>query len=138
MICDTGGLLNGLIAGQKLHVECLEAINGAPNLVLSPLVLRELDYLVTTRHGGAASARLLNRLTEPEYELATFGDRDLASAIEVMTTYRDLDLGLTDASLVVLAKRYETHDILTLDQRHFRVVRSLDGRPFRLFPYDAD
>jgi len=37
-----------------------------------------------------------------------------------------------------MAKRYKTHDILTLDQRHFRVVRSLSGRPFRLFPFDTE
>ena len=52
--------------------------------------------------------------------------------------WSELDLGLTDASLVVLAERYETLDIATVDHRHFRAVRSLDGgRPFRLLPTDA-
>jgi predicted nucleic acid-binding protein len=44
---------------------------------------------------------------------------------------------LTDASVVVLADRYGAKDILTLDERHFRVVRTRDRRPFRLLPADG-
>ena len=46
-------------------------------------------------------------------------------------------LGLADASIAVLAERYACSDVLTLDQRHFRVVQGPDGRPFRLLPADA-
>jgi predicted nucleic acid-binding protein len=55
----------------------------------------------------------------------------------VIDGYRDLQLGLADASLVVLAERYRIVDILTLDERHFRAVSGPDGRPFRLLPADA-
>lgn len=53
---------------------------------------------------------------------------------EVIGKYSDQDIGLADASLVVLAHQYETHHILTLDHRHFGVVRALDGGPFHLLP----
>jgi predicted nucleic acid-binding protein len=46
-------------------------------------------------------------------------------------------VGLTDASLVVLAGRYATQDVLTLDERHFRALRDRKGRPFRVLPADA-
>jgi hypothetical protein len=49
----------------------------------------------------------------------------------------DLDLGLADASVAVLAGRYGVRDILTLDERHFRTLRGPGGRPFRLLPADA-
>ena len=62
---------------------------------------------------------------------------DLIRARAVVERYQDLPLGLADASLVVLADRYETDTILTLDERHFRVVRSLKGHPFRLLPADS-
>jgi predicted nucleic acid-binding protein len=107
-------------------------------LIVPPLVLCELDYLVTRRHGNNVADRLLARLAEPEYEIACFTAADLLAAIDVMRTYKDLEIGLTDASLVILARRYKTNEILTLDQRHFRVMRGLDGRHFKLFPYDAD
>jgi hypothetical protein len=51
--------------------------------------------------------------------------------------YARLDAALADASLVVLADRHGTRDILTLDRRHFRALTGLDGQPFRLLPADA-
>jgi hypothetical protein len=46
-----------------------------------------------------------------------------------------LEPGLADASLIVLAARHRVRDILTLDRRHFDVMRQLNGRPFRLWPW---
>lgn len=138
MICDTSGLITALTAGQQYHEECLAALNDADHLVLSPLTLCEVDYLMTSRQGSDASTRLLQRLNGPDYELAPFEPSDFALAIDVMKTYDDLQIGLVDASLVVLSKRYRTDEILTLDQQHFRAIRSLSGRPFKLLPFDAD
>lgn len=46
-------------------------------------------------------------------------------------------LDLTDATVVVLAERYETIDVVTLDRRDFRVVTPLTGQvTFRLLPDD--
>jgi hypothetical protein len=42
--------------------------------------------------------------------------------------------GDADASIVVLSRRYETLDVLTLDERHFRTLRGATGRPFRILP----
>jgi predicted nucleic acid-binding protein len=137
LICDTGGLINGLVTGQHLHEECLNSINDAATLVLSPLVLCEIEHVTTSRHGSSIASRILTELAEPEYEMATFDSDDLHAALDVMGTYKDLSIGLTDASLVVLAKRYKTNEILTLDQRHFRAIRGFDGRHFKLLPYDA-
>jgi predicted nucleic acid-binding protein len=44
---------------------------------------------------------------------------------------------MADASIVVLARRYECLDVLTLDQRHFRALLGPDDNPARLFPHDA-
>lgn len=137
MICDTSALLSALGADQRYHEECAAAVMTADRLVLAPLVLAELDYIVRARSTEQIAIETLRSLAGPEYELAQLESSDVQTAADVMDTYRDLRLGLTDASLIVLAKRYETHDILTLDQRHFRVVRSLEGRPFRLLPLDA-
>jgi predicted nucleic acid-binding protein len=48
------------------------------------------------------------------------------------------DIGLTDASLLVLAARFETIRLATLDERHFRAVPPLTGEAaFTLLPADA-
>ncbi len=48
-----------------------------------------------------------------------------------------MNIGMADASLVVLSRRHGLNTILTLDERHFRVLKAGDGRPFRLLPSDA-
>ena len=48
--------------------------------------------------------------------------------------YRDQDVGATDASLVVLAARDGTRKVLTLDHRHFTVLRGARGHGFELLP----
>jgi hypothetical protein len=57
--------------------------------------------------------------------------------MQVVDQYRDLGIGLADASIVVLADRVGTNDLLTLDERHFRAVATVDGDTFRLFPSDG-
>ena len=137
MILDTSVLLAAFVPDQRLHQECAQVVAATRPLVLSPLVLTELDYLTAQLAGVDAEIALLGELSSGAYELAPFGAGDLIQARTVVERYRDLPLGLADASLVVLADRYETETILTLDERHFRVVRSLSGRPFRLLPADA-
>ena len=79
---------------------------------------------------------MLEELASSSYLLAAFTREDVALAREVISRYRDLGIGLADASLVVLADRYQTDTIFTLDERDFRVVTGLSGRPFRLLPAD--
>jgi len=80
---------------------------------------------------------LLKDVAEGVYRLEPFTVEDLDEARDILEQYRDLKLGLADASVVVLARRYGVHDLLTLDERHFRAVRGPGGRPFRILPADA-
>ena len=137
MIVDTSALLSALFPDQRRHSECAEALTAASRRVLSPFVLAEADYLVQRAAGITAELALLGEVSRGVFELAPIGEDDVAAAAAVVDQYADLGLGLTDASLVVLAHRYRIHDVFTLDERHFRVVKSLDGRPFRLLPADA-
>ena len=55
-----------------------------------------------------------------------------------MERYDSLSIGLADASnVVVLANGHYRLDVLTLDERHFRVLRVPVDRPFRLLPAHA-
>jgi predicted nucleic acid-binding protein len=58
-------------------------------------------------------------------------------ARDLVARCRDLELGLADASLVVLANRWQTRRILTLDQRAFRAVSPLQGGAFEILPADG-
>lgn len=70
------------------------------------------------------------------YRPEPFTTDDLADAGRVLERYADLGIGLADASVVVIANRNRTLDLLCTDQRHFRALRGVGGRPFRLRPFD--
>lgn len=137
ILLDTSGLLAALDASQSHHTEAAESLLAArPPLVLSPFVLAELDYLVTSRIGQAARASLLEEVERGAYLLETMTGADVASAHAIIQRYADLEISLADASIVVLAERRRVREVLTLDERHFRVL-SADGKPFRLLPADG-
>jgi predicted nucleic acid-binding protein len=138
ILLDTSGLLAAIDASQRSHEAARRALENAEGpLVLSPLVLAELDYLLATRIGVAAKLALLDEVAAGAYELAPFDARDVAEARTLIDSYRDLELGLADASIAALAGRLDTDAVLTLDERHFRAIRGPGGRRFRLLPADA-
>lgn len=138
ILLDTSGLLAAIDGRQRLHAAAARALAVAsPPRLLSPFVLAELDYLLTTRVGSAAARALLNEVARGAYRLEPFGAEDVARAAQIIERHGDLDVGLTDASVVVLALRHRCADVLTLDERHFRVLSGDRGRPFRLLPADA-
>ncbi len=138
MVLDTSGLLAAVDSSQRLHAAAREALESASGpLLVSPFVLAELDYLVLSRIGHEQEAALLGEVERGTYRLEPFSARDVARAVEVIEHYMDFpELGLTGASNVVLAERHGIHDILTLDERHFRAVRGPGGHSFRLLPAD--
>jgi predicted nucleic acid-binding protein len=139
ILLDTSGLLSAIDRSQRQHEACAEIITTTRHpLVLSPFVLAELDYLLATTVGASAQNSLLEEVERGAYRLEPFTAADVAAARRVIQRYPDLNVGLADASLVVLARRHRTRDVLTLDERHFRSMRTLDGRRFRLLPADPN
>ena len=138
IVIDTGGLYAALDANETLHGRAVASLVAtAPPRLLSPFVLAELDYLIGTRVGHKAQLSLADEVTRGVYRLEPFTAEDLDQARRVMARYADLRIGLADASVVVIAHRHRTVDLLCTDLRHFRVIRSLDGKPFRLLPEDG-
>lgn len=135
ILLDTSGLLAAMDTRERLHGPCKAALEADPGpFVLSPFVLAELDYLLGNRVGAAAQRALLEEVGSGAYRLETFEAADVAQAAEVMQKYESLRIGLADASLVVLAGRTGARDVLTLDRRHFSVLRAPKGKAFRLLP----
>lgn len=139
LILDSSGLLAAIDAEQRLHHEAREALTSASGpLLLSPFVLAELDYMILTRYGHGEEIALLKEVARGTYRLEPFGASDVSEAAGIVERYAGFgDVGLADASNVVLARRYDTRDVLTLDERHFRVLRGPREKPFRLLPADA-
>lgn len=137
IIVDTSGLLAALDASEAGHARAARALREVPGpRLLSPFVLAELDYLLGRRVGPGTSKAFLGEVVRGAYRLEDFDGDDVAAALGVLDRYAGLDLGLADASIVVLAERHGVHQVLTLDERHFRAIQGPRGRPFKLLPAD--
>lgn len=104
----------------------------------SPYVVAELDYLLATGRGVHAELAVLTELSGGAWELPSIDPSDLRDACAMIERYQDQEIGVADASLVVLADRYRTDRLLNLDQRHFRVVRTAAGTPLTCCPKHPD
>jgi uncharacterized protein len=135
VIVDTSALLAYFDAAEPDHEAVSRVIDGSAELlVVSPYVVAEIDYLIATRVGVDAELGVLGELAGGAWELAAFGAPELEQAASVVKKYRDQKIGAADASIVVLADRYQTRTIVTLDHRHFDVLRPLGGGRFTVVP----
>lgn len=137
ILLDTSGLLSALFPDQRRHLECARAIlDSSEPLILSPFVLAELDFLIGKLAGVQVELDLLGEVARGAYRLAPFTDEDVEQTRSVISRYRKSRIGLADASIVVLSRRFRTLDVLTLDDKHFSALRGVNGRPFRILPRD--
>jgi predicted nucleic acid-binding protein len=138
IVADTSGILASVDESAAEHKQCAGLVQSAAYpLLVSPMVVAEVDYLLTTRFGVATANQFLSDVVAGGFQLVPTDEGDIDEAITVNTQYFDQALGVTDCLNVVLASRYGTVDIFTLDERHFRFVRPLaHGEAFRLLPFD--
>ena len=135
MIVDTSALLAFFDRTEPRHDSTVMAMTSERGpLVVSPHVIAELDYLVATRLGVDTEVAVLRELAGGAWELASLDNDDALRAASVIEKYPDQAIGLADASIVVLADRYGTRRIATLDRRHFGVLRPLQGGRFTIVP----
>lgn len=135
MIVDTSALLAYFDGNEPDHQAVSRVIDSSEELlVVSPYVVAELDYLVGTRVGVDAEVAVLRELSSGAWELADFSVAELERAVPIIKKYRDQRVGIADASNVVLADRYRTRTIVTLDRGHFTVLRPIGGGRFAVRP----
>lgn len=106
-------------------------------LVTSELAVAEADYLILDRLGVAVELQFLTDLAEETFTVECLTRADISVARDVVERYRDLRVGLADASLAVVARRHHTRRVLTFDHRAFRAMAPLQGGRFTVLPADA-
>jgi predicted nucleic acid-binding protein len=138
IICDTSGLVAAYSATDSRSRQVIDLLRSEPGqLLLSPFVLAEIDYLIQTRAGVRDELKVLADVANGVYTLAELDRFDVAQAAAVVERYRKMKIGLADASLVVLAAKYGTTRLLTFDERHFRAIRPLTSAAFTILPADS-
>jgi predicted nucleic acid-binding protein len=138
ILLDTSGLFAALNPDQRGHEPARDALQREQHAgVISPFILAELGYLLAARGGVSAELRLLGEVAGGVYSLAPFDADDIGAARDLVERYRDLGIGLADASILVLADKLGAERVLTLDERHFRAVRTSSGPRLTILPADG-
>ncbi len=138
LIVDAGALYAQADADEPRHAAVARVLRDElDTLVTSQIVVAEADYLILRRLGVDVELMFLEDLAAGTYVVDALTPSELSIARDVVARYRDLELGLADASLVVLANRWQTRRILTLDERGFRAVSPLQGGSFQILPADG-
>jgi len=99
-------------------------------------VLSEIEYLLRSKLGMRAELDFIDDIRAGAFTLEPCSAADITRCRALIGTYRALDLGLADACVIACAERLGVFRILTVDERHFRVVRTARGKPLILLPAD--
>lgn len=137
LIVDAGALYAQADSDEpRHHAVARILIAERESIVTTELAVAEADYLILNRLGVSVELDFLRDLAIGTYVVDCLTRDELHAAHETVERYRDLRIGLADASLVVLAHRYSTRRILTFDERAFRTVTPLQGGSFIVLPTD--
>lgn len=138
LIVDAGALYAQADRDEPRHEAVVQVLRTEREaLITTEFAVTEADYLILDRLGPEVELAFLDDLAGGTFLVECLSRDELTTARSVVKRYFDLRLGLTDASLVVLAERYRANRILTFDERAFRPATPLQGGSFRLLPTDA-
>jgi uncharacterized protein len=143
VVADTSGIIAASDRNARESAACRKILQQAGTVVISPLVLTEVDHLAKARFGSRARTAIIDfviaQTRQMRFQIPETGIEILDTARLVQKQYASLDLDLADAVNVGLAAHYRTDAMLTLDRRDFRAVRPLTPhRWFQLLPDDLE
>jgi predicted nucleic acid-binding protein len=132
-LIDTGPLVSILGRNDPRHDECLAAFKlaRAPLFTCWP-VITEVAYLL--RHSLPAQKTLFELLRTNALAIVPLHIDDLPAIEAILSKYHDQRFQLADACLMHLAEREGISEVLTLDERDFRVFRTSSGKSLTLLP----
>ncbi|MGH2829752.1 MAG: type II toxin-antitoxin system VapC family toxin [Actinomycetota bacterium] len=104
---------------------------GAGDMIVPDPVLAEAEWLIRSRISPASARSLLESVRVGDLKRVPLDGSLYDRAVEYDRTYKDLNLGLVDASVMALAEQTRGL-VLTFDFRDFRATRPLRGGWWRL------
>jgi predicted nucleic acid-binding protein len=135
VVADTGPIYALVDASDNWHERVTSWWGGGRRRVILPVtILPEVSYLLQTRIGAAAEEAFVRAVADGEFVIEQLEDEDFPRIADLVHAYRDLPLGVVDASIVAVAERLGTREILTTDRRHFGVVRPRHTKTLALVP----
>jgi len=135
LVIDAGPLVAAAATADRNHERCVTLLANAPRpLVVPTLVVTEVAYFLGDRIGQVAEQAFARSLRDGELVVEPVEPRDWVRVCELLDRYRDLPLGIVDATVVATCERLGADTLATLDRRHFSVVRPSHCAALTLLP----
>jgi len=133
VIANTSGVIVLLDRNDKHH-QAIKQIIITAQLFIPLTILPEVDYLATKYLGKVVSRAFLGEIIAGAFKHINLDSADIQDIAKTMTTYADIPIRFVDASILVLSDRHAISHILTLDHRHFSIIRSQKSGLLTLLP----
>lgn len=134
-LVDTGFLFALLNETERQHAAVIDAFSNTPGPWLFPApAITEIAYLLMKFAGPLVLASFLENLATSSLVLAEPEPEDYQRAAQLIRQYHDAPLDLVDSLIIAMAERLGITLILTLDRRHFHLVRPRHCDAFQLLP----
>jgi uncharacterized protein len=138
LLVDAAPIVALASTGDRSHQAVTDTLRSWQGpLVMPAPVTAEVDFLLGRRVGRAARLAFLDDLAAERFEVVSLERSEHGEVRALEERYAELDLGLADCAIVVLARRLGTRAVLSFDERHLRAVQPLQGGTFTLLPADA-
>ncbi len=132
VVVDTGPLFAAASRRDQAHELAARLVElGGRELIIPGPVLAECDTLLRRRDGHSVARDLLSAVAAGTYVRMPLSPSLFADAVAIDAHYRDLGLGLVDASVMAIAASTKSA-ILTFDFRDFRAAPPLNGGAWEL------
>lgn len=135
LILDTGPLYASLDRRDADHLNCRRLIEQADEpLVIPAPVLVEVDYWVHKWLGAGPFIALLDDITAGAYQIENLLPQDYSRVREICDRYADAEIGFVDAAVLAIVERLREPKLVTLDRRHFGLLRPRHTDALQLLP----
>ncbi|GIX47527.1 MAG: ribonuclease VapC26 [Candidatus Tectimicrobiota bacterium] len=135
VVVDTGVLYAMADRDDAWHDRVNAYLQAQTDTLIVPVtVLPEACYLLNTYIGQGAERQLLRSLLRGEMQVENLTNSDLRRALTLLEQYADANIGFVDATIVAIAERRKIHRLLTIDRRHFSLIRPRHCPYFELLP----
>lgn len=134
-LVDTSFLFALTNQNDKSHAACVTAAQNIRTRLIVPVtVLPEIAYLLDSRLGHHIMRQFVKQMVNPGWIVEPLNNADLVRAGQLLEKYADNRLDFVDATIIAVAERLNVKRVLTLDRRHFRVIRPSHAPLFELLP----
>lgn len=135
LVLDTGPMIATLDRSDADHLACRRLLQDSKERLIIPSpVLVEVDYWIHTRLYPAVRLCLLENIEVGAFTVESLQPQDYTRIRQLCERYADADIGFVDAAVLAIVERLGEPKLVTLDRRHFGMVRPRHVDVLELLP----